>query len=287
MCSEFHIDNINTLEFYSPPLLSDGSTFLVAAHDSHPKSKLKANFVCDGIADDVEILAALKSLPDLGGTVALTEGVFNLSNKIYMPFDKSVRLIGQGIPTNDTKKTTTLLNFKLLSFGNCIEFSTNTFPQSIENLIINGDDLKTQRGISLYASSQKCVRDVAIFNVTLGGLTLYGNSHSNLFVGVQCRLLDCHGIVSYRGSTANTFIHCFASRNSAMGVSTVHRGFNIQSTGDNFIGCVAEYYYRGFALGEGAHGITLIGIHCEYNDVGLYIGGSSGNEAKGNTISGG
>lgn len=43
-------------------------TFVVAASDASPGSKKRADYICDGTADDVEIQAALDALPAGGGT---------------------------------------------------------------------------------------------------------------------------------------------------------------------------------------------------------------------------
>ena len=59
-----------------------GSTITVAASDSSPASKARADIQCDGIDDQRDIQAAFDALPS-GGTVALTEGRFNCAGSIY------------------------------------------------------------------------------------------------------------------------------------------------------------------------------------------------------------
>ncbi|MBM4074033.1 MAG: right-handed parallel beta-helix repeat-containing protein [Planctomycetes bacterium] len=51
---------------------------IVAAHDASPDSKNSARFVCDGEGDQEEINAAIRSLPESGGTVTLSEGRFDI-----------------------------------------------------------------------------------------------------------------------------------------------------------------------------------------------------------------
>ena len=51
-----------------------GATFVVAASDS--KNKEKADYVCDGVDDQVEIQAAIDALPVSGGKISLSEGFF-------------------------------------------------------------------------------------------------------------------------------------------------------------------------------------------------------------------
>ena len=50
------------------------SSLLVAAHNTTADSKRLAPFICDGIADDVEINAAIQALP--GGKGRILENKF-------------------------------------------------------------------------------------------------------------------------------------------------------------------------------------------------------------------
>ena len=55
-----------------------GATLLVAAHNAAESSKAAADYVCDGEGDQEEINAAIRALPEAGGTVQLTEGTFDI-----------------------------------------------------------------------------------------------------------------------------------------------------------------------------------------------------------------
>jgi hypothetical protein len=57
---------------------SPGATIFVAASDSSQKSKAEADYVCDGMGDQEEINAAIVALPEVGGTVLLSEGNFDI-----------------------------------------------------------------------------------------------------------------------------------------------------------------------------------------------------------------
>ena len=56
----------------------DGGTVVVAARDSSEKSKASADFIGDGEGDQEEIIAAVESLPEAGGTVLLMEGTYDI-----------------------------------------------------------------------------------------------------------------------------------------------------------------------------------------------------------------
>jgi len=70
---------------------------IVAASNASDESKQKADYVCDGTNDEVEIQQAIDDLPTQGGMVFLTEGTFNISQ--YINLYKSVSIIGSGYGT--------------------------------------------------------------------------------------------------------------------------------------------------------------------------------------------
>ena len=78
------------------PLVARSATLLVAASNASPQSRLGADFVCDGIADEVEIQAAIDALPSQGGRVLLSEGTFNIAAMISITRDNCL-LEGQGM----------------------------------------------------------------------------------------------------------------------------------------------------------------------------------------------
>lgn len=53
------------------------ATLVVAASDSGVLSIAQADYVCDGVADDVQIQTAINALPAVGGSVILMEGHYN------------------------------------------------------------------------------------------------------------------------------------------------------------------------------------------------------------------
>jgi hypothetical protein len=57
------------------------ATISVAASDSSELSKNQADYICDGVDDQVEIQAALAALPE-GGEVVLTDGIYNCAGVI-------------------------------------------------------------------------------------------------------------------------------------------------------------------------------------------------------------
>uniref|UniRef100_A0A6M3KBQ2 Pectate lyase n=1 Tax=viral metagenome TaxID=1070528 RepID=A0A6M3KBQ2_9ZZZZ len=58
------------------------ATKVVAASNADATAKLQADYVCDGTADDVEIQAAINTLPSGGGRVMLSQGTYYLAAAI-------------------------------------------------------------------------------------------------------------------------------------------------------------------------------------------------------------
>lgn len=87
--------DIITGAIYAPTGRS--ATIVVAASDSSAASKEQADYVCDGVADDVQIQAAIDALPVVGGIVRLCEGSYE-SNAITL--SNNVTLTGAGYPTS-------------------------------------------------------------------------------------------------------------------------------------------------------------------------------------------
>lgn len=72
------------------------ATVVVAANDSSATSKAQADYVCDGVNDQVEIQEAIDGLPSGGGTVLLMEGSYIISSNITIPTGKKIKFSGTG-----------------------------------------------------------------------------------------------------------------------------------------------------------------------------------------------
>lgn len=105
------------------------ATVVVAASDS--LNKAAANYVCDGVADDVEIQAAINALPAGGGKVVLLEGIYNVNNRIDLC--SNAVLEGSGWGTQLIVVPATFPNtasvIRLLSISNSI----------VKDLLIDGE----------------------------------------------------------------------------------------------------------------------------------------------------
>lgn len=66
----------------------------VGSAELSDEQKLSCDYVCDGVDDQIEIDQAIDSLPDSGGEIHLSRGIFNISNSIVI--DKRIKLTGEG-----------------------------------------------------------------------------------------------------------------------------------------------------------------------------------------------
>lgn len=71
------------------------ATLLVAANDALDRTRAQADYICDGVADEVQINLALNALPAGGGRVMLSEGTFTLADPITLPAN-NISIKGQG-----------------------------------------------------------------------------------------------------------------------------------------------------------------------------------------------
>jgi parallel beta-helix repeat protein len=89
---------MNKIELARLDQVGRGATIKVAASNATAKSKRGADYVCDGVADEAEINAAIAELATTGGCVELSEGTFVLGGTISIATD-NVWLKGQGYST--------------------------------------------------------------------------------------------------------------------------------------------------------------------------------------------
>lgn len=66
----------------------------VGSAELSAEQKLSCDYVCDGVDDQIEINQAISSLPDSGGEIHLSRGIFNVSNTIHIR--KRIKLVGEG-----------------------------------------------------------------------------------------------------------------------------------------------------------------------------------------------
>lgn len=109
----------------------------VGSSELSDEQKLSCDYICDGVDDQIEINQAIDSLPDSGGEIHLSRGIFNISNPISIK--KRIKLVGEGkgitLDRNNVNNGGTTLLSELT--GDCII------------LIEKSDTLSDIKGITL------------------------------------------------------------------------------------------------------------------------------------------
>jgi len=270
-----------------------GSTFVVAASDS--KHREWADYVCDGVNDQVEIQAAINALPAHGGTVTLLDGTFYISAHI-VPRDYT-HLRGQGMTQTVLKGTSAL--YKSLIERN--PYNTPENPTSpdhplvgfqLTDLQIDGSEMPLPpgqpggKGIFFVYHTDCLFRNVYVRNTPA---TCFGNDFGHRVLYENCvaegggrsqPAVGGHGFGIGTGGYPEEVViiaHCIALYN-------YHNGFTFEEVDDEavsgyaqFSNCYAEGNERGFVFHSatphgGVYRAKVTGCSAVNNPlVGIYI----------------
>ena len=211
---------------WMPPRIA---TLFVAAYDALDKCRAQADYICDGVADEVQINAALAALPAQGGRVVLSEGTFILNAPIAFP-GSDIIIEGQGTATdvNGDGLATGEHAFVISGWTNC----------QIKNLGVH-----TQAGggnvchcIFLEDSADYTTIDgVAIVKSDSDGIHIEGTASGDIIIR-NCHIysVDGHGINVVPDVGENSYLF-FIHDN----IITTAGG-----SGINFGQCAGHYYHK-------------------------------------------
>ena len=217
---------------------SQSATFVVAASDSLHQGY--ADYVCDGVDDQVEIQAAINALSTIGGTIQLTEGRFHISSPIKIE-KNAVRLVGAGRSWGNGGTSIILADNSDCNMIEIGKVDVHIFFPTIENLYLNGnrDNQASGHGIDIENGivSDLTFTNLGINEIKQDGLhfTAIGWLYSlrNVWVeycdghGMYClsgasRCVNCVFMWSlmgiYSGATDVSCINCYISHNEEHGI---------------------------------------------------------------------
>ena len=155
---------------------------VIVVASSTTSRSTSADYVCDGVADDVQIQQAINALPATGGTVYLTDGTFNLSAMIDLGNKIHTKLTGSGPGTilkiaNGTNVTAIrglqVFDVTFADFAIDGNNANNTTGNGFQFLDSGGAGLKLER---LY-----------VYNVAEAAVTVSADEVSIL----NCEIHDC------------------------------------------------------------------------------------------------
>ena len=190
------------------------ATLVVAASDSLRKER--ADYVCPGVADNVEIQRALDALPAAGGEVVLLDGTYNIAAEIVMDSYQTVRGCGRntflttaaGIAIFETlggagtEKIGMVLRDLALD-GQAQSGGYGVYWDYCDSFLITNiwvDGFATA-GLYIYRSDNNLIEGCFI-NGSWEGIWLFNSTHNSI-TGNYCEGADDAGIFLDAGATHN------------------------------------------------------------------------------------
>ena len=212
-------------------------------------TKDDCDYLCDGVADQVEINAAIQALPSGGGEIVILDGTYNITATIAMDKD-NVKLSGNGNATVLKRMWNSSADEGVITItaanGGCC----------VENIFIDGNksvySSSYNNGIYLSSSSNNTITGNTCNNNTNNGIYL-SSSSNNTITGNTCNN-NYNGIELYSSSNNNTITGNTCNNNNNYGIY-------LASSSDN----------------------TITGNTCNNNNNGIYLYSSSNNTITGNT----
>lgn len=287
------------------------ATIVVAASNSLNRGA--ANYVCAGVADNVEINAALAALPAAGGRVLLLEGNYTTIANITVPANATLE--GQGKATIITPTGAAITNGIVLNGDNItlknmkvilaagagaggtrpnVVYATGRTLLWLENLWTVGDtsvaddgSFFRQNGVYLTACTECKILNCRIEDNKRYGIELHNGSNANTVIGNSCQGNTAAGIFLYTNCNYNTVTGNTCQGNTTTGIYVAGTSNYNTVTGNTCQGNTATGITIENSLGNTVTGNTCIGNTTR----GIFINGSSystiaGNVCQGNTFSG-
>jgi len=146
------------------------ATRLVAAVDSVDKTR--ADYICDGVADQEEINAAIAELPAAGGEIHLLDGNYTIDSVIELP--SNVMLSGCGYSTR------IFMSAGMTTPG--IRASTKD-GVVVTRLRVDGNRVNQTADvppIDIVSCTRSIVRECWVFNGRNSGISIAGSSHTRV-----------------------------------------------------------------------------------------------------------
>ena len=289
-----------------------GYTFVVAASDAEDPSR--ADYVCDGTDDDVQINTAITAATT-GGSVKLSEGNFSCRANVLL--SENVTLVGQGMSTilTFTEKVVTncividgnavqLRDMRIVAGAGCgaaggrpnIVYAIGKDGLLLENLYLIGDntvgnDTSALRQNGIYFSNvdeSKITNCVTTSNV-YSGIRLSNAADYNVISDSISYGNGKDGIV-IDTSDDNTVESCHFYNNTERGIQLkdadnssigVCRCYSNTKSGIYMLGSDNNTLSGNFLISNGIHGLYLSGLNNRVVSNKAYNNSSDGINASG------
>lgn len=270
----------------SPGLLSAGGvvTYLVAASNASTASKSRADWVCDGTADEVQINAAIAALPASGGRVILSEGTFTVAAPVISDVN-SVTIEGMGWRATTIQVATGVDPTAIIICGN----TQNVQENVIRNLRVYGrTDVEVHAagdGI-IFRSNNGLIEHVQILRMAHDSVVVnaYSGQIWEVYLhNVISELPQNDGFVFGANCYDYECVRCIAYGGSQEAPAFGQRGFMVGGRIGKFIGCHA-YFCQNAGLRtdtDGTERIQVIGGDYETCYYGVWFNEQSSGQIIG------
>lgn len=244
-------------------------TVIVAAHNAKETTKISADFVCNGVDDQITIQRAIDSIKDSGGVVSLSEGVFNVNatqganwaghtTAAAIRLYSNITLQGQGRSTVirlGDRQDTSIRNTSVISNA-----SFNETGIVVKNITIDANKQGQDRtnianpqdweAINFKGVTRSVIKGCFCFNALGDGIDL-DDSSDNLIAENICRDNDGAGIHISFNSPRNIIRNNITSGN---GVLLERAGIDILDNSPHCVveGNISDRDYRGMNIGDTA-----------------------------------
>lgn len=267
------------------------ATFVIGTTQSgHTSSEV--NYLCDGIADQREINAAIKALPSIGGKIVIREGTYNITEAIDFSKD-NVMLEGMG------KSSILKRGF---NGGSILYVSPSRLNCTVKDMQIDGEkdtyDSDKNHGIQMSNNvNNTFISGVTIRNNSGEGISSYSGKGYNIFGNILINN-NKYGINIYSGESALVVGNmCIDNGKSGIYISNNNKNSvkdNIcKNNKENGIEVSRDCLIsQNTCEGNGVHGVkagtntTITGNSCSNNLKGMHLNGNgitiSGNICNNN-----
>lgn len=275
------LETVNGSNLSATHKITRSATIVVAASDSSAKSKAQADYVCDGIDDQVEIQAAINALPDAGGKILLLEGRYIKGNSaaIDLPSNTIFESLGTIIIKPDAGNIPYILkcdsvdNVKIIGgvydgnnnnhttiTGNAYNiYFINTTNSEINHVTSQNAGTTADSGYSIYINgcTNISVHDCIDINALHSAYTIYsGCTHINLY--------NNFSINSQRhGFNVHNVSKCNISNNIVYGGS---RGITFAGTVTD-VNFVSNFISGTTSSAVGLYGTSFSRLKIDYNTI--------------------
>ena len=236
-------------------------TMMVAASDASGATKAKADIICHGGADDVEIQEAIGTLPTGGGKVVLSEGTFTIAATIVVPGDTILE--GAGMWATKLLAVNSLDAYVVAT--TLLDATSNSWRIQFLNFRIDGNKANQASGggIQAYGLIRGLFENLWINDCKEDAIFLDKSDGASGFAGYSSLFRFCT-ITTNDGNGINLDAQEFAYINFCNIDLNATRGIWCQSTVAEIVGNIIGDNKDGIGIGNS--GIKIIGNFFELQD---------------------